>query len=255
MFTPFPEGVVGYANSLPRVDPAEPFEGVIRSVLPSVCKRVRAASLNRAPTPRRLKSAARQLLPGPFSVLLFDEIEKVRPRILDKFLQILDDGRLTDGSGSTVYFSESLIIFTSNLGAGVSGADRRARQHGILDEIHRHFTVELERPELLSRIGDNIVVFDPIFPEVGAQLAGRYLDTVCDTVRLRRGVILTLAPRMREDLIAAALERLDFGGRGIASVIETALVSPLARVLAENAVHGDQLAEEFTATLIRQLPR
>src|SRR5690606_1955709 len=53
----------------------------------------------------------------PFSVLLFDEIEKAHPRILDKFLQILDEGRLTDGSGSTVHFSESLIVFTSNLGA------------------------------------------------------------------------------------------------------------------------------------------
>ncbi|MFV0430482.1 MAG: AAA family ATPase [Arachnia sp.] len=172
----------------------------------------------------------------PFSVLLFDEIEKAHPHILDKFLQILDDGRLTDGSGSTVYFSESLIIFTSNLGANAAArtALRRERHDGILKQIHRHFTVELERPELLSRIGDNIVVFDPISPEIGALLAGRYLDTVCQTVRLRRGVRLTLTPQLREDLIAAALERLDFGGRGIASVIETALVNPLARVLAEH---------------------
>ena len=170
----------------------------------------------------------------PFSVLLFDEIEKAHPRILDKFLQILDDGRLTDGSGNTVYFSESLIIFTSNLGAGTGGgAGRPTRQREILHEIHRHFTVELERPELLSRIGDNIIVFDPISSEVGAQLAERYLDAVCDTVRLRRGVSLTLTPAMRVDLIAAALERLEFGGRGIASIIETVLVNPLARVLAD----------------------
>ncbi len=171
----------------------------------------------------------------PFSVLLFDEIEKAHPRILDKFLQILDDGRLTDGSGSTVYFSESLIIFTSNLGAGVveSDADQPSRRRVILDEIHRHFTVELERPELLSRIGDNIMVFDPISPGIGARLANRYLEAVTETVRLRRGVTLNLAPQMREDLIAAALERLEFGGRGVASVIEAALVNPLARVLAD----------------------
>jgi ATP-dependent Clp protease ATP-binding subunit ClpB len=172
----------------------------------------------------------------PFSVLLFDEIEKAHPRILDKFLQILDDGRLTDGSGSTVYFSESLIVFTSNLGA--AGADPRAdpsvRQREILDEIHRHFTVALERPELLSRIGDNIIVFDSISPEVGERLAGRYLDAVVETVRLRRGVTVVLAPDLRDDLIAASLERLSFGGRGIASVVETALVNPLARVLASS---------------------
>lgn len=53
---------------------------------------------------------------NPFSIILFDEIEKAHPSILDKFLQILDDGRLTDGQGNTVYFSESIIIFTSNKG-------------------------------------------------------------------------------------------------------------------------------------------
>ncbi|MGY1550409.1 AAA family ATPase [Microbacterium sp. A588] len=172
----------------------------------------------------------------PFSVLLFDEIEKAHPRILDKFLQILDEGRLTDGSGSTVHFSESLIVFTSNLGAvdAFVESDRDARQRRILNEIHRHFTTELQRPELLSRIGDNIVVFDAISAATGAQLAERYLDAVIDTVRLRRGVALQLQPQVRADLVAAALERLEFGGRGVASVIEAALVNPLARVLAES---------------------
>ena len=58
----------------------------------------------------------------PFSVILFDEIEKAHPRILDKFLQILEDGRLTDGRGDTTYFSESIIVFTSNLGIYVEDA-------------------------------------------------------------------------------------------------------------------------------------
>ena len=155
----------------------------------------------------------------PFSVLLFDEIEKAHPRILDKFLQILDDGRLTDGGGNTVYFSESLIIFTSNIGSS--------------EAIAHHFTHVLQRPELLSRIGDNIVVFESISPEVGAQLAERYLDAVIETVRLRRGVRLTLATPARVVIAGAALEQLEFGGRGIASVIENALVNPLSRVLAD----------------------
>src|SRR5690606_35743133 len=59
----------------------------------------------------------------PFRVILFDEIEKAHPRILDKFLQILEDGRLTDGRGNTVHFSESILIFTSNLGMFVPGRD------------------------------------------------------------------------------------------------------------------------------------
>ena len=115
-----------------------------------------------------------QVKERPFSVLLFDEIEKAHPRIFDKFLQILDDGRLTDGKGDTVYFSESVIVFTSNLGTAnvdstgepVGGKDEpppypRIRE-AILAAIARHFNEKLERPEILNRFGDNFVVFDYI---------------------------------------------------------------------------------------------
>ncbi|TWT66903.1 Chaperone protein ClpB [Posidoniimonas polymericola] len=129
------------------------------------------------------------VLDRPFSVLLFDEIEKAHGRILDKFLQILDDGRLTDGMGRTVYFTESIIIFTSNLGtaprhqtygAGASVAlggiqapaiSERYEQLSSLsyDDLADHFRREVKgffvdqlgRPEILNRIGeDNILVFN-----------------------------------------------------------------------------------------------
>ena len=108
----------------------------------------------------------------PFSVLLFDEIEKAHPRILDKFLQILEDGRLTDGRGETVHFSEAVIIFTSNLGIygeNDSGARTQHVKPGapaaeveavVRRAIEDHFRYRLERPEILNRIGDNIVVFN-----------------------------------------------------------------------------------------------
>jgi ATP-dependent Clp protease ATP-binding subunit ClpA len=108
----------------------------------------------------------------PFSVVLFDEIEKAHPRILDKFLQVLDDGVLTSGRGDRVYFSESFIIFTSNLGIyrvgpdggrvpNVTADDPIAEvQARVRSEIDRHFKLVLNRPEILNRIGDNIVVFD-----------------------------------------------------------------------------------------------
>jgi hypothetical protein len=127
----------------------------------------------------------------PFSVVLFDEIEKAHGRILDKFLQILDDGRLTDGMGKTVYFTESIIIFTSNLGSrspvagsndGKVGLPVPSNSRGIAStsgncnylrgleypelcdhfrEAVKHFFVEkLGRPEILNRIGEeNILVF------------------------------------------------------------------------------------------------
>ncbi|MFJ1522014.1 AAA family ATPase [Spiroplasma sp. ald] len=98
----------------------------------------------------------------PFSVLLFDEIEKAHPRILDKFLQILEDGRLTDNKGQTVTFSDSFIIFTSNIGA--SEVDDNLSfleiEKQFIQKVSDHFRTELKRPELLGRIGNNIIPFN-----------------------------------------------------------------------------------------------
>lgn len=100
----------------------------------------------------------------PFSVILFDEIEKAakpNPRILDIFLQILEDGRLTDSKGETVYFSESVIIFTSNLGASEVSADSDNPAEAFIEKVKDYFNKELKRPELLGRIGySNIVPFN-----------------------------------------------------------------------------------------------
>lgn len=201
----------------------------------------------------------------PFSLLLFDEVEKAHPRILDKFLQILEDGRLTDGSGSTVHFSETVIVFTSNLGIFETymdeGVERRkpiveidkqeydVLEGKVLNAIKEHFTLKLQRPELLNRIGDNIVVFDFISPEVGQQLVDDYIANVAKAVKAQRNVDLTLAPAVRETVAEAALARRDLGGRGIGSLIETTLVNPLARALfqpkvRDTAVHVEKLHKE-----------
>ena len=100
----------------------------------------------------------------PFSVILFDEIEKAakhNPRILDIFLQILEDGRLTDSKGETVYFSESVIIFTSNLGASEVKPDLDDVASEFIKIVKEYFNKEIKRPELLGRIGySNIVPFN-----------------------------------------------------------------------------------------------
>ncbi|ODS34716.1 MAG: chaperone ClpB [Candidatus Scalindua rubra] len=120
----------------------------------------------------------------PFSVILFDEIEKAHPRVFDIFLQTLSDGRLTDSKGDVVFFSESIIIFTSNLGTRttktkgeaikerealeglISNNDtERIRQH-FLNSVEYFFQYEMSRPELLNRIGrDNIIIFNYIATE------------------------------------------------------------------------------------------
>src|SRR5699024_9614360 len=108
----------------------------------------------------------------PFSILLFDEIEKANPSILDKFLQIMDDGRMTDSKGQTVYFTESVIIFTSNLGLTRTLPDGTkevlATPNASIEELEQIIVTQLHkswRPEFLNRIGNNIITFDFIHEE------------------------------------------------------------------------------------------
>nr|WP_255480253.1 AAA family ATPase [Quadrisphaera sp. RL12-1S] len=187
-----------------------------------------------------LTNAVRQ---KPFSVLLFDEVEKAHPRILDTFLQILEDGRLTDGSGSTVYFSECVIIFTSNLGAPqaaavgpapgpIGPAEVAAARTAVLTAVRRHFVEELQRPELLSRIGDNVVVFDAVSEQVAGVLVQRQARAVVDAVLQRRGVEVVLEAPVLAALEEQAVAHLGSGGRGVGAAVETVLVNPLARTLA-----------------------
>ena len=183
----------------------------------------------------------------PFSLLLFDEVEKAAPRILDKFLQILEDGRLTDGRGSTAYFTDTLIVFTSNLGVYVED-EHGVRQptfdpadpepyeqirERILRGITEHFTQRLQRPELLNRLGDNIVVFDCIRPDIAESIFDGMVDNVAARIADEHGIGLRLAADARKQLLEIATGQLAFGGRGIGSALETALVNPFARLLFE----------------------
>jgi hypothetical protein len=184
----------------------------------------------------------------PFSLILFDEIEKAHPRILDKFLQILDDGRLTDGSGSTVYFSESVLVFTSNL--GVSGVDaygvrrqlvtadmpREEMEERVRAEVTRHFVDVLNRPELLNRFGDNIVVFNFIDSGAAVEIFDGLVEHIATRLAKEHEMTLELAPDVREQLLDVATANLGNGGRGIGSVLESALVNPLAREIFERGV-------------------
>jgi ATP-dependent Clp protease ATP-binding subunit ClpA len=198
-----------------------------------------------------LTNAIRQ---RPFSLVLFDEIEKAHPRILDKFLQLLDDGRLTDGRGETVFFTESVVVFTSNLGiyADVEETDdagttvRRRRPTidratmsyeemaaSIQRAIRDFFTLQLGRPELLNRIGDNIVVFDFIDVATGSRILDAMLANIARRVRQEHGVEVVGPPGTRQRLAEACLdeETLALGGRGIGSMLETVVINPLANHL------------------------
>jgi ATP-dependent Clp protease ATP-binding subunit ClpA len=178
----------------------------------------------------------------PFSVILFDEIEKAHPRLLDKFLQILEDGRLTDGRGETTYFSEAVIIFTSNLGIYVERDGQRVLnvqpgepyehvEQRVREAITNYFRFTLSRPEILNRIGENIVVFNFITPPVAVQIFEGMLKNVIRRVRSEHGADLILEEEARAGLLEMCTSDLSNGGRGIGNHIEMCLINPLARAL------------------------
>lgn len=174
----------------------------------------------------------------PFSVVLFDEIDKAHGRILDKFLQILSDGRLTDGSGDTVYFTDTIIVFTSNQGVLDAkhidiSTDEGVNQYQTLirDSVEDFFTNRLNRPELLGRIGDNIIAFRPIAGDFAATIANRNIDNIIRRVQVSTGTTLTISDSVRSELVTRATQDLSKGGRGIGLALESAFVNPLARAL------------------------
>ena len=188
----------------------------------------------------------------PFSILLFDEIEKAHPTILDKFLQILEDGRMTDGQGNTVYFSECIIIFTSNLGMYVKDAfgNRHANvtmdmtypevEKAIRGAVEDYFKLELGRPEILNRIGENIVVFDYIRNEAGEAILRAKVDKIVRRMEEQKQLRILIPEEAYRELHDAALADLSNGGRGIGNQVESLLINPLSRWLFENEILTDR---------------
>lgn len=174
----------------------------------------------------------------PFCVLLFDEIEKAHGRILDKFLQILEDGRLTDGKGETVYFSETIIIFTSNIGASEVNADLNPKEVKKLfvEKVQDHFITKLGRPELLNRIGDNIVAFNFIDdPKVFTDIAKLKFKTIEEVVTERYGAKIVF--EQEDDIFMAIGKKAgkQNGGRGLLNVMENLIINPLSEFIFERS--------------------
>ncbi|MCR5620385.1 MAG: AAA family ATPase [Treponema sp.] len=168
----------------------------------------------------------------PFCVILFDEIEKAHGRILDKFLQILEDGRLTDGKGETVSFAETIIIFTSNIGAAdvsYTGKDLKQIRETFVSKVKDHFVKELKRPELLNRIGDNIVAFNFISdPNVFIQIAKAKFIAVENFVKEKYKATLVFDNEAESFAFIAERSGIANGGRGLLNTIETYIVNPLS---------------------------
>jgi len=167
----------------------------------------------------------------PYSVVLFDEIEKAHPDVFNLFLQILDDGRLTDSQGRTVDFRNAVIIMTSNVGSQyilerAGTAEWSGVEDHVLGELRRHF-----RPEFLNRV-DDVIVFHPLTKEQLRAIVELQLERLRTMLR-ERGVTLRLT-EAAETFIADEGYDPAFGARPLKRAIQRLVQNPLAMLLLEN---------------------
>jgi ATP-dependent Clp protease ATP-binding subunit ClpB len=188
----------------------------------------------------RLTEAVRR---RPYSVVLFDEIEKAHPDVFNLLLQVLDDGRLTDGKGRVVSFKNTVIIMTSNLGshwiAESEGMDEAQVQAKIEEELRRHF-----RPEFLNRI-DDVIVFHRLSREEIEEIVEIQLKNLARTVS-ERGIELTWTPAARRALAARGYDPT-FGARPLKRLIQKEVSDMLAtKILTGELAAGDTTKLDIT---------
>ena len=179
----------------------------------------------------------------PYSVLLLDEVEKAHPDVFNILLQVLEDGRLTDGQGRTVDFRNTVIVMTSNLGSDIiqqfaSEHDRySAMKTAVMEAVATHF-----RPELINRI-DEVVVFHPLARAQIEQIATIQLDRLRRRLA-ERDLTLTLSPDALQLLGEAGFDPV-YGARPLKRAIQTRLENPLAQALLSGRfAPGDRIAVE-----------
>ncbi len=174
----------------------------------------------------------------PYSVILFDEIEKAHPDVFNVLLQVLDDGRMTDGHGRTVDFKNTIIIMTSNVGsrflqeAGISGLEDQGVQDGIA-----HALKEVFRPEFLNRI-DEIILFHALTLENIKDIAAIQIEKLNRRLK-SRGLSIRLDDRAMDHLAAKGYDPV-FGARPLKRVIQQELENPLSMAILKGEFGPDE---------------
>jgi ATP-dependent Clp protease ATP-binding subunit ClpB len=181
----------------------------------------------------------------PYCVILLDEVEKAHPEVFDILLQVLDDGRLTDGQGRTVDFRNSILILTSNLGsqfiADPAMTDETAKRAAVMNVVRSTF-----KPEFLNRL-DDVIVFDAL----GTNELGRIVDLQVARLARRLGdrrLTLTVSPAAREWLALTGFDPV-YGARPLRRLVQSAIGDQLARALLSGQIaDGDQVAVDVDET-------
>jgi ATP-dependent Clp protease ATP-binding subunit ClpB len=179
----------------------------------------------------------------PYCVVLLDEVEKAHPEVFDVLLQVLDDGRLTDGQGRTVDFRNTILILTSNLGS-VFVADpalsEEAKREAVLSVVHATF-----KPEFLNRL-DDVIIFDALSTEELTQIVDLQVDRLARRLADRR-LALHVTPAAREWLAVTGFDPV-YGARPLRRLVQSAIGDQLARALLSGEItDGDQVTVDLDA--------
>ncbi|MFM2415251.1 MAG: hypothetical protein RI911_944 [Candidatus Parcubacteria bacterium] len=171
----------------------------------------------------------------PYAVILLDEVEKAHPDVFNTFLQVFDDGRLTDGQGRTVTFSNTIIIMTSNLGSQYIIDEEKHAQEKVMEVVQNHF-----RPEFLNRL-DDIVVFKRISEAVLAHIVEIQVKDVIALLKKEKNITLTIDAAARKLLAEHGFDPI-YGARPLKRIIQNELLDPIAmRIIEGTLQEGDTL--------------
>lgn len=174
----------------------------------------------------------------PYSVILFDEVEKAHPDVFNILLQVLDDGRLTDNKGVTVDFKNTIIILTSNIGSAriIEISDKEQRRKAVLDELKSHF-----RPEFLNRL-DDIVIFE----QLGIDAISNIVDILFNNIKKKveeKGIKISLTNEAKDYIAKVGFDPI-YGARPLKRAIYEIVEDKLAELILEDSI-GDGSSVEF----------
>ncbi|MGC1567792.1 MAG: ATP-dependent chaperone ClpB [Trebonia sp.] len=173
----------------------------------------------------------------PYCVVLLDEVEKAHSEVFDVLLQVLDDGRLTDGQGRTVDFRNTILILTSNLGSAFiadAALDDRAKREAVLTAVRAAF-----KPEFLNRL-DDVIIFDSLSTSELTRIVDLQVDRLAARLAARR-LLLTVSPAAREWLALTGFDPV-FGARPLRRLVQSAIGDKLARALLSGSItDGDEV--------------
>jgi len=176
----------------------------------------------------------------PYSVILFDEVEKAHPQVFNAFLQILDDGRLTDGKGHLVNFKNTIIILTSNIGSDIYDKEKKSKKRDeyIIERVKKHF-----KPEFINRL-DSIVIFNPIDENMMEKIVDIQFDKIQKRLEQQNFKLLA-TPTLKKHFQSIGFDQT-YGARPLQRIINEYLIDEIALQVIERKIKpGDIISADY----------